>query len=75
MTEPCIRKPSRQYSCVRRGGQAMRYEVQVEPAERRLEPVLTEQVRQRICRAAEKLNTVRMFEKGTDKQPNVRVYS
>lgn len=38
MTEPCFLKPSRQYSCMRRGKQAMVYEVEVDSAERRLEP-------------------------------------
>ncbi|WP_155972022.1 hypothetical protein [Paenibacillus sp. Soil522] len=38
MTEPCFQKPSRQYFCVRHGGQVMGYEVQVDSAERRLEP-------------------------------------
>ncbi|NHN35431.1 hypothetical protein [Paenibacillus agricola] len=34
-------EPSRQYSCVRHGRQAaMRYEVQVDTAERRLKPFL-----------------------------------
>jgi hypothetical protein len=40
MTEPCFPKSSRQYSCVRHGGQVMGYEVQVDPAERRLKPSL-----------------------------------
>ena len=38
----------------------MGYEVQVESAERRLEPVPQEKVCQRICRAAEKLDRVSM---------------
>ncbi|MNO15937.1 hypothetical protein D3C76_56080 [compost metagenome] len=38
MTEPCLRKSSRQHSCMRQVGQDMRYEVQVDSAERRLKP-------------------------------------
>ena len=39
MTEPGFPKPSRQYSCMRRNGQVTGFEVQVDSAERRLEPL------------------------------------
>ena len=39
MMEPCILKSSRQYSCMRHGGQVMGFEDQVDSAERRLEPI------------------------------------
>lgn len=76
MMEPCFLKLSRQYSCMRHNGQIMGSEAQVDSAEQRLEPFLTEKVCQWICRTAEKLNMVSIFlRKRTDELPNLRVYS
>ncbi len=57
MKAPSFLQPSCQYSCMRH---VMGCEEQVDSAERRLKPFLTEKVGQRICRAAEKLDKVRI---------------
>ena len=75
MTKPCFLKLSHQYSCVRHERQFTGFEVQVESAERRLEPFSQKKVCQLICRMAEKLDTVSMFpSEGTDELLNLRVY-